>query len=220
MTRGYRRHRIYQSDATSMASSSAKSDFSVEKVTIDAREELERLRRDFVNRVGNTEIAQSETPSVNTAPTANREETASNGDAPGTTASATPRATQGAGGFFDNPTASQYRFDTGAELGGTSDRASSPDNRSANENDAPAFSFSEQPQYRPSYSSYRPRRQIQIPWRAIFTIAAIILAVVLVCVIWNARYAILNGIIGFFVSLLPTALLIGGVVYLVRNLFR
>jgi hypothetical protein len=59
-----------------------------------------------------------------------------------------------------------------------------------------------------------------IPWRLLFTVMILGVLAGGIMTIWNMRYAILNSVLGFAIELLPIVLLIGGIVYLLRAMFR
>lgn len=59
-----------------------------------------------------------------------------------------------------------------------------------------------------------------IPWRALFMLAIIGIAIGGIVTVWNMRDAILNSVLSFVVELMPLALIIGGIIYLIRSLFR
>lgn len=59
-----------------------------------------------------------------------------------------------------------------------------------------------------------------IPWRAVFTLVVIGLIVGVVMTIWNMRYAIVSAVLNFVIELIPIVLILGGIVYLIRALFR
>lgn len=140
------------------------------------------------------------------------------------------------GGFFDNPSSARYRINTETDnptnrtgTGGSGNsagarpnptRLSEESDRRTDRNPSHTFSFDNQQPRRPGYSAHRPHRQIHIPWRVILTIILIFFIVIALVAIWNARFTILNGILNIFLSLLPVALIIGVVVYLIRGIFR
>lgn len=59
-----------------------------------------------------------------------------------------------------------------------------------------------------------------IPWRLVFIVLILGGVAGVVMTIWNMRYIIINSILGFFVELIPLFLIIGGIVYMIRSLFR
>lgn len=59
-----------------------------------------------------------------------------------------------------------------------------------------------------------------IPWRAVFLLVIIGLFIGGIMTLWSLRYEIVNAVLGFAVELMPLALIIGGIYYLVRSVFR
>lgn len=59
-----------------------------------------------------------------------------------------------------------------------------------------------------------------IPWRLILWLAVIAFVGVGLYSLWQMREEILSGILNFVTSLIPAALVIGGIVWVVRKLFR
>ncbi len=69
-------------------------------------------------------------------------------------------------------------------------------------------------------NDFRIRHPIHIPWYWIRRFLPYILVICAGIVIWVSRVAILSAITEVIVGLIPIALLVGGVVYLIRRLFR
>lgn len=61
---------------------------------------------------------------------------------------------------------------------------------------------------------------LNIRWRAIFRIILIVILVIAAISIWNMRYVIFSSIINFLMGLLPIILIILGLWYIIRSLFR
>lgn len=59
-----------------------------------------------------------------------------------------------------------------------------------------------------------------IPWRLVFTLLVLAGIVGVVMTIWNMRYVIVNSILSFFIELIPIFLIIGGIVYMIKAIFR
>lgn len=59
-----------------------------------------------------------------------------------------------------------------------------------------------------------------VPWRTVFRVLLILAAIWGVVTIWNMRFVILDAILEFIFALLPTVLLIGAIVWLIRSLFK
>lgn len=59
-----------------------------------------------------------------------------------------------------------------------------------------------------------------IPWRLVFTLLILVAVVGVVMTIWNMRYVIVNSILSFLIELIPIFLVIGGIVYLFKSIFR
>lgn len=59
-----------------------------------------------------------------------------------------------------------------------------------------------------------------IPWRLVFTLVILSGIVGVVMTIWNMRYVIVNSILGFLVELIPIFLIIGGIVYMIKAIFK
>lgn len=59
-----------------------------------------------------------------------------------------------------------------------------------------------------------------IPWRLVFTLLILVGVVGVVITIWSMRYVIVNSILSFFVELIPVFLIIGGIVYMIKAIFR
>ncbi len=60
----------------------------------------------------------------------------------------------------------------------------------------------------------------RIPWGVICRIVLIVLLIGGLVTLWNARFSILDSILSFLVSLLPSVLIIGGIIYLIRKLLQ
>lgn len=59
-----------------------------------------------------------------------------------------------------------------------------------------------------------------IPWRLVFILLILAGIVGVVMTIWNMRYVIVNSLLGFLIELIPVFLIIGGIVYLIKSIFR
>lgn len=59
-----------------------------------------------------------------------------------------------------------------------------------------------------------------IPWRFVFTLLILAGVAGVVMTIWNMRYVIVNSILSFLVELVPVFLIIGGIVYMIKAIFK
>lgn len=64
------------------------------------------------------------------------------------------------------------------------------------------------------------RGAANIPWRAIIYFLLFIAVIAIIVNIWNMRFAILDSVMGFIGSLMPLALIVIGIIYLIRRIFR
>ena len=78
-----------------------------------------------------------------------------------------------------------------------------------------------------THSYTTPRRRFgfgnfgnQIPWRALIYFALFVAVISIIVGIWNMRFAILDSVVGFLGSLMPIAIIIIAIIYLVRSIFR
>ncbi len=75
---------------------------------------------------------------------------------------------------------------------------------------------------------YTPRRRVyrnfrfpsRISFRTIWRLALFIIAIICIVSIWNMRFVILDSVVGFISAILPAALILIGIFYLLRNMFR
>lgn len=166
-------------------------------ITIDSDDELQRLRRDFINRYPNDDsnLEGTDEPDNNTY-------------GPVTDDSAANR--QNTGGFFANPTADQYRINP--ERNGNPTVTPTPNNNSFNDR----FEFNDAQPRRRNRIGRRPFRAINIPWRLIFTLIIIVFVIMMLVAIWNARHIIIDALI----SLCSTVITIVLIFFAAKTLFK
>lgn len=202
LNQGFLYHKNHPSSSTSSATSDGINKAPV--FSIDSQDALEQLRQDFINSNSrsehNTETVQQPVQNNNASvPSGN-----SDND------------------FFSNVSALEFQINTNNHTPPPVNATQKDKKTTSHQNTAANRPFSgdqdSSPQQR--IKTYRPTTPIHIPWRIILYVFLAIVAIIAVVAIWNARYAIINGIFNFILSLLPLALIVGGIVYLIRRIFR
>lgn len=64
------------------------------------------------------------------------------------------------------------------------------------------------------------RGAANIPWRAIIYFLIFIAIIAIIVNIWNMRFVILDSVMGFIGAIMPLALIVIGILYLIRTAFR
>ena len=171
---------------------------------IDSHDALERLRQDFINGSNRSE------PESETVQQPVKNDTSS------------VSSTTSENDFFANVSAPEFQINANNH---TSSSVNVTPNfeKPVSQQNTPAnrpFSSGQTPSFQQRIKTYRPTTPVRIPWRIILYAFLMVVVIVAVIAIWNARYAIINGILDFILSILPAVLVIGGIVYLIRRIFR
>lgn len=188
----HKSHPAFSYQSTKPASSGA----AAPSVTLNSRSVLDQIRQDFIN--GSS--AKKDNP--DTAPSAPKNNSSSN-----------------------SANASTEDFFSTLTSGNAAQNSLPVQNEQISQvtNENPIFQPFTDDQNNPSrrnIRTYRPHRPIRIPWRIVLYGFLAIVAIILLVTIWNNRYAIINGILDFILSLLPIALIIGGGIYCIKRIFR
>lgn len=203
LQQGFLYHKNHPSSSASNTSSNNISKAPV--FSIDSQDALEQLRQDFINHRKENKPETPQQPTPDNKPSDSSGGSGNSGNS-----------------FFSNVSSPEYQI---KPVNPAPKPVSPPPPAQGSTPQQPTaadrpFSGEQETPLQRRVRTYRPTAPIQIPWRIILYIFLAIVAIIALVAIWNARYTIINSILDFILSLLPIALIIGGMVYLVRRLFR